>query len=404
MAKPKLRFPEFTDEWEEKKLKEIAVFMGGGTPSTKIEKFWNGSIPWVSSSDILEGNIFTINKTRFITREAVEQSATKLIPQNSILLVSRVGVGKLAVSYEELCTSQDFTNLIDIKENIIYIAYTLCHKMQKELLNTQGTSIKGITSKEIKEYKIMIPSTVEQQKIADFLSFVDDIIQVQEEKICALEEQKKGIMQKLFNCEVRFKAEDGREYPEWEEVELGKITKRVTRKNKNNETNLPLTISSIDGMVDQSTYFNKIIASRDMSGYYLLKKGEFAYNKSYSVGYDYGSIKRLDRYDMGALSTLYICFALKNDVNSDYMVGYFDSLKWNKEIGMFCAEGARNHGLLNIAVNDFFKIKILMPVSHEEQQKIADCLLAYDEAIQIKKDKLEVWKEIKKGLLQQMLV
>lgn len=404
MAKPKLRFPEFTDEWEEKKLTEIAVFMGGGTPSTKIEKFWNGSIPWVSSSDILEGNIFTINKTRFITREAVEQSATKLIPQNSILLVSRVGVGKLAVSYEELCTSQDFTNLIDIKENIIYIAYTLYHKMQKEILNTQGTSIKGITSKEIKEYKIMIPSTVEQQKIADFLSFVDAIIQVQEEKICVLEEQKKGIMQKIFNCEVRFKAEDGREYPEWEEVELGKITRRVTRKNKNNETNLPLTISSIDGMVDQSTYFNKIIASGDMSGYYLLKKGEFAYNKSYSVGYDYGSIKRLDRYDMGALSTLYICFALKNDVNSDYMVGYFDSLKWNKEIGMFCAEGARNHGLLNIAINDFFKIKILMPVSHEEQQKIADCLLAYDEAIQIKKDKLEVWKEIKKGLLQQMFV
>ena len=112
---------------------------------------------------------------------------------------------------------------------------------------------------------------------------------------------------------------------EWERFKLSDFTERVTRKNANNESELPLTISSRDGLVDQISYFNKTVASKDMSGYYLLKNGEFAYNKSYSVGYDYGSIKRLDRYPMGALSTLYICFALKKN-DSDFMKVYFDSL------------------------------------------------------------------------------
>ena len=93
-----------------------------------------------------------------------------------------------------------------------------------------------------------------------------------------------------------------------------------------------------------------------MSGYYLLKNGEFAYNKSYSVGYDFGSIKRLDRYPMGALSTLYICFALKKH-DSDFIKAYFDSLKWYREIYMISAEGARNHGLLNVPTDEFFDTK-----------------------------------------------
>ena len=124
---------------------------------------------------------------------------------------------------------------------------------------------------------------------------------------------------------------------------MSDFAERITRKNSNNETDLPLTISSKDGLVDQISYFNKTVASKDMSGYYLLRNGEYAYNKSYSVGYDFGSIKRLDRYPMGALSTLYICFALKKH-NTDFIKVYFDSLKWYKEIYMISAEGARNHG------------------------------------------------------------
>lgn len=180
---------------------------------------------------------------------------------------------------------------------------------------------------------------------------------------------------------VRFKRDDGSSYPDWNEVVLGDIASRVTRKNSNNETDRPLTIASIEGLVDQRTYFGKTIASKDMSGYFLLKNGEYAYNKSYSAGYDYGSIKRLDKYDMGALSTLYICFALNDDQNSDFYDCYFNGLSWYNQMPAICAEGARNHGLLNVSPNDFFKIKLSVPSSKEEQQKIADFLTAVDKVI-----------------------
>lgn len=180
---------------------------------------------------------------------------------------------------------------------------------------------------------------------------------------------------------VRFKKNDGTDYMPWHEVMLGDIAARVTRKNSANETGRPLTIASIEGLVDQRMYFGKTVASKDMSGYFLLKKGEFAYNKSYSVGYDYGSIKRLDKYDMGALSTLYICFALNDCENSDFYDCYFNGLRWYNQMPEICAEGARNHGLLNVSPTDFFKIRLSVPSSKEEQQKIADFIRDVDEII-----------------------
>lgn len=184
---------------------------------------------------------------------------------------------------------------------------------------------------------------------------------------------------------------------EWVEKKLGEIAERVTRKNKNNETPLPLTISSKDGLVDQVTYFNKTVASKDMSGYYLLKNGEFAYNKSYSVGYDFGSIKRLDKYPMGALSTLYICFSIKN-FDSDFMKVYFDSLKWYREIYLIAAEGARNHGLLNISTEDFFETKHKLPLGLPEQKKIAAFFTLLDRRIQKQRQLVEFLKTYKRGV------
>ena len=171
------------------------------------------------------------------------------------------------------------------------------------------------------------------------------------------------------------------------------------RKNSKNETDLPLTISSKDGLVDQISYFNKTVASKDMSGYYLLKNGEFAYNKSYSVGYDFGSIKRLDRYPMGALSTLYICFALTQH-DSDFMKVYFDSLKWYKEIYMIAAEGARNHGLLNVPTDDFFNTQHILPADTKEQQKIAAFLLLLEKRIEKQRQLVEALKSYKRGVLR----
>lgn len=171
------------------------------------------------------------------------------------------------------------------------------------------------------------------------------------------------------------------------------------RKNKNNETDLPLTISSKDGLVDQISFFNKTVASKDMSGYYLLMNGEYAYNKSYSVGYDFGSIKRLERYPMGALSTLYICFALKKH-NSDFIKTYFDSLKWYKEIYMISAEGARNHGLLNVPTDEFFDTYHYLTENEKEQEKIATLINLVEHRIQKQQDLLENLKKYKRGFIE----
>ena len=154
--------------------------------------------------------------------------------------------------------------------------------------------------------------------------------------------------------------------------------------------------------MDQICYFNKTVASKDMSGYYLLKNGEYAYNKSYSVGYDFGSVKRLDRYDMGALSTLYICFGLKKH-NSDFIKAYFDSLKWYREIYMISAEGARNHGLLNVPTDEFFNTKHYIPMDSAEQRKIADFMIALEHRIEAQQSLVDNLKKYNRGVVRTLL-
>ena len=189
---------------------------------------------------------------------------------------------------------------------------------------------------------------------------------------------------------------------EWEEKKLSDFMTRLTRKNLNNESSRALTISSVDGLIDQGEFFKKQIASKDTSGYYLLKKGDFAYNKSYSVGYDYGSIKRLDRYEDGVVSTLYICMSLTSDTNSDYLTHYFDSMKWNKSVSEISTEGARNHGLLNIPTESFFQTKHFLAPTLAEQQKIADFLSNVDSIITAETKILKTLQKKKKALMQKL--
>ena len=189
----------------------------------------------------------------------------------------------------------------------------------------------------------------------------------------------------------------------YKKYNLYEFATRVTRKNKDNVSNLPLTISAQYGLVDQVSFFNKTVASKDMSGYYLLKNGEFAYNKSYSNDYPWGAIKRLDLYNMGCLSTLYICFKSNdNIVNSNYLVHYFESPKWHKQVADIAGEGARNHGLLNIAVNDFFNTKHAVPTI-ENQIKIARFLDLIEERIQTQIKIIEDYKVLKKKISKQVI-
>ena len=153
---------------------------------------------------------------------------------------------------------------------------------------------------------------------------------------------------------------------------MGDLVDRVTRKNQDLVSELPLTISAQYGLIDQNEFFDKRVASKDVSGYYLIENGEFAYNKSTSTDAPWGAIKRLDRYENGVLSTLYIVFGIKenNPVYSDFLVSYYSTNLWHKGIHEIAAEGARNHGLLNIAPADFFETKLKIPQDIEEQKKI----------------------------------
>jgi len=196
---PPLRFPEFADEWKQTTLGEIASFCGGGTPSSEKVSYWNGHIPWISSSDISAKSISNIDITRFISEEALLSSATKLCKAPCIVIVSRVGVGKLAYSKNDICTSQDFCNMYDIKENYIFMSYLLLPMMNKKSLEVQGTSIKGITMQEIKSLFVSLPSLAEQEKIASFLSLIDERIQSCSETIKEIKAQKSCLRTLILN-------------------------------------------------------------------------------------------------------------------------------------------------------------------------------------------------------------
>ena len=199
---------------------------------------------------------------------------------------------------------------------------------------------------------------------------------------------------------IRFKGFE----EDWEQRKLGELAERLTRKNEKLESTLPLTISAQQGLVDQNDFFDKRIASKDVSGYYLIRKGEFAYNKSTSMDAPFGAIKRLDKYGSGVLSTLYIVFKILDDnsTNSDYIVAYYDTNLWHKAIQSIAAEGARNHGLLNIVPNDFFKTILSIPKNISEQKKIGTFIQYLDYLITLHQRKLEKLKIIKKSMLENL--
>lgn len=279
--------------------------------------------------------------------------------------------------------------------------------VQNVLDNCTGTSYPAINSSDLSNLKISLPILKsEQSKIGKLISNLDHLITLHQRKCEQTKELKKFMLQKMFpkkgekNPEIRFPGFTD----DWEQRKLGEIVERVTRKNQSLQSQLPLTISAQFGLIDQNEFFDKRIASKDVSGYYLIKNGEFAYNKSTSVDAPWGAIKRLDRYEMGVLSTLYIVFRIRDSIktNSDYIVTYYDTNIWHKEVKAIAAEGARNHGLLNITPSDFFETVIALPKDFEEQQKIGEYFSNLDNLITLHQRKCEQLKELKKFMLQNM--
>ena len=277
------------------------------------------------------------------------------------------------------------------KENII----------QNKVTST-GIGAGKLDTTDLQNLEIVVPKLEEQTKIASFLSAVDEKISQLTQKQQLLSQYKQGMMQKLFSQQIRFKADDGSEFGEWEEIVLSDVATRITRKNKEDNQNA-LTISAQMGLVNQQEYFSKQIASRDLTKYYLLHKGEFAYNKSYSAGYPMGAIKRLKLYEKGVVSTLYICFSINTEINSDFFEHYVESGALIPELEKIAQEGARNHGLLNISLQEFFEVALFKPCL-EEQTKIANFLSSIDQKIEVVELQIEQAKQWKKGLLQQMFV
>ena len=250
----------------------------------------------------------------------------------------------------------------------------------------------------LKKYSLALPPLKEQCTIAEILSAQEKVIDLKEKLLAEKQRQKKYLMQLLLTGKKRLPGFDG----EWKTVRLGQVSKRIRERNHIGSTNV-MTISAQFGLINQEEFFNKAIASDDKSNYFLLHRNDFAYNKSYSTGYPYGAIKRLTRYDSGIVSPLYICFRIKQmDVSVDFMAHYFEAGLMNREIQAFAQEGARNHGLLNIAVEDFFNAKITLP-PFEEQQAIAAILTTADKEIDLLRQDLEQEKQKKKALMQLLL-
>lgn len=201
----KKRLPGFSGEWKEEKLSNFCHFIGGGTPNTKRDKYWNGKIPWISSSDLIEDNVFSINIKKYISQEAIDKSATKLCPPNSILVIVRVGVGKVAITSREVCTSQDFLNVFQNKHHNIFLLYAIYFLMNSLIRQVQGTAIKGISVEEIKQSSILFPGLQEQTTIAEILSAADKEIELLKKDIEQEKLKKKSLMQLLLTGIVRVK-------------------------------------------------------------------------------------------------------------------------------------------------------------------------------------------------------
>lgn len=397
------------NEWDVRSLADIALVTSGGTPSrAKLEYWQNGTVPWIRTTEVQNCILNPENTQEYISEEGLKNSSAKLVPPSTVLL-AMIGQGKtrgqVALLKFEATTNQNCAAIIfnNEQEPGFYFNYLLSqYKNIRGMSNSAGQS--NLNGALVKAIKVPVPPLHEQKKIAQILSTWDKAISTTEEILVSSQQQKKALMQQLLTGKKRLLDKNGvRFVKEWKLTVLSALFERVTTKNNNQSTNV-VTISAQQGLIRQESYFKKKIASETLDGYFLLKQGQFAYNKSYSNGYPMGAIKRLNRYTDGVVTTLYICFKLSEFVkaSSDYWEHYFESGLLNKELSKIAHEGGRAHGLLNVKPTDFFSLKALAP-SEEEQQKIASVLSVADEEVTILQQKLNALKQEKNALMQQLL-
>ena len=421
---PAIRFKGFSDAWEQRKFDEVFdCTVPNNTLSRAELSYDEGTVLNVHYGDVLikYGSVLDVQKENIprIPYKCREDFNGALLQDGDIIIADTAEdetTGK-ACEIGNLQGSAIVSGLHTMvcrprhRMALGYLGYYLnSNAYHHQLLPLmQGIKVLSLSRSNIQKTSVSYPTVEkEQQLIANYFSQLDHLITLHQRKYEKLTNVKKSMLEKMF-------PQNGSSYPEirfkgftdaWEQRKLGELVDRVVRKNINNESTLPLTISAQYGLVDQITYFNNRVASRDVSNYYLVLNGEFAYNKSTSDGYPFGAVKRLDLYEKGVLSTLYIVFSPKKEqqVDSDFLTVFFDTDRWHKGVAERAAEGARNHGLLNISAEDFFDTDLSLPKDVAEQKQIGAFIRQLDNLITLHQRKLEKLQNIKKSMLEKMFV
>ena len=287
---PKLRFPGFTDAWEQRKLGDVVEkCYGGGTPQTSVEEYWTGNIPWLQSSNLVDDDVQSVKIEKYISKEAIDKSAAKMIPSHSIAIVTRVGIGKLVLMDESYTTSQDFLSLSNVMLKKQFMLYALYLLLKNEKRKGQGTSIKGITKEALLGKSIRFPKTsIEQHQIGNFVKLFDSLISLHQRKLDNVKMLKKSLLQKLF-------PKDGEKIPElrfpgftdaWEQRKLGEIFSEYSLKNRADLP--PLTVVQGLGTILRSDGNRNLLYDKsNLSNYKLVHKDDFIVHlRSFEAGFE----------------------------------------------------------------------------------------------------------------------
>jgi len=378
-------------EWEVKRLGEICTFHNGRAYSQKE------LLPYGKYRVLRVGNFFT-NSSWYYSNLELED--TKYANNGDLLYAWSASFGPRFWKGERIIYHYHIwkiDNFINISNTYLYMFLLFdASKLQKTL---QGGTMVHVTKENMEKRYIGIPPIGEQQHIVSALQHWDTAIEKQSELIEKLKLRKRALIQQLLTGKKRLPGFSG----EWKRIKLGDIAERITRKNEEDNKNV-VTISAQRGFVVQTDFFNKSVASEVLDNYFLVYKDEFCYNKSYSNGYPMGAIKRLKSFDKAVVTTLYICFKLKNmaSVNIDFFEQYCESGIFNKELVKVANEGGRAHGLLIVTPTDFFNMHMRIP-NIDEQNAIAILLVNANKEIELANEKLASLQSQKRGLMQQLL-
>lgn len=382
-------------------LTETAVTYGVVKPGDER----TGGVPFIRGGDFPDGRIRT-ETLRTISAE-ISQTYKRTVLKGGEILVSLVGYpGATTIVPPELAGANIARQAALVRTNKKVVRDFLYQYLRSPLGQTQmlsqtiGSAQQVINLKDLKAVPIPLPPLAEQKRIAEVLGVWDRAILVAGKQLDLARTQKRALMQTLLTPTRRFPGYEGQP---WKDIPFNEVFARIRRKNTVENENV-LTISGQDGLVSQSDYFNKRVAAKDLSGYTLLHGGDFAYNKSYSNGYPMGAIKVLSDGQSGVVSSLYLCFHIKDETqhSRDFFRHYFEAGRHEQEISLIAQEGARNHGLLNVGVSDFFETYLHVP-DYPEQCRIAEVIGAAEDAEQHAQTQITRLQAEKKALMQQLL-